>query len=269
MSMFDWFNAAKNGYAGELKKYYANNPEMEVNAVNAKKETALLIACQYNHLSVVKYLHEELKADIELPDQWGNTPLMWACSVHAIETVEYLIKIGANIEAKNDREETPIIKGATNIKTVQLLVKAGADIKHKDKYGFSAIHSAIFVEVVQYLVEHGANINDITSDKFSVLLIACEAGNVEIAKYAVKVGADINIQDGFDYFTPLMYAVRGSTRRYEESYQIIQFLLLCGADYTIKDKQGETVLDYANKKDDKKGKIRDLLISWINGEDEI
>lgn len=43
------------------------------------------------------------------------------------------------------------------------------------------------LELVKYLVEHGANVNDIVGFNYgkTVLFSACESGNIEIAKYLV------------------------------------------------------------------------------------
>lgn len=49
-----------------------------------------------------------------------------------------------------------------------------------------------FIDVVKYLVEYGADINKETKDGISPLSIACSNGDQEIIKYLVEHGANIN-----------------------------------------------------------------------------
>jgi ankyrin repeat protein len=53
------------------------------------------------------------------------------------------------------------------------------------------------LEIVKYLIENGADVNFINSSYYSPLLVAAESGQFEIVKYLVESGADINVQTAF------------------------------------------------------------------------
>ena len=58
-------------------------------------------------LQIVQYLIEK-GADIEAQNQYQYTPLHIACLKGHLEIVQYLIEKRANIEAKNKNQKTPL-----------------------------------------------------------------------------------------------------------------------------------------------------------------
>jgi uncharacterized protein len=81
---------------------------------------------------------------IEMRDQLGNTPLIVAASSNKPETVEYLCKKGANINAQNNDRSTALIAAAyyNLIDVAKVLVKYNPDKTIKDKYGNTALDYA-------------------------------------------------------------------------------------------------------------------------------
>jgi len=69
------------------------------------------------------------------------------------------------------------------------------------------------------------------------LAVAISKGEIETVKKFVEYGADVNEKS--NGLTPLMYAARYN------KVEIIKYLLLKGADRTIKDSQGFTALKHA------------------------
>jgi len=80
-------------------------------------------------------------------------------------------------------------------------------------------------------------------------------GNLKGAKEALSRGADINDKDEVNQ-TPLMWAA------HENHPNIVDFLLLNGADVHAKDDSGSDALAIAQSKDNKEISIN--LIFWIN-----
>jgi hypothetical protein len=81
-----------------------------------------------NH-DTVRYLVEELGADINFPDKTGQTPLCLAASMGQLSVVRVLLKLGADIEQKSNEGVTPLMvaSGSKHQEIVKWLIKAGAD----------------------------------------------------------------------------------------------------------------------------------------------
>ena len=66
------------------------------------------------------------------------------------------------------------------------------------------------LEMVNCLIEHGANVNNEDGFKGTPLHYAVETGSLEIVTYLIEHGADVNNEGGFKVllFTQLLYIVR-------------------------------------------------------------
>ena len=108
-------------------------------------------------------------------DLRGATPLWvaaYAPSATTLEIMEVLLAAGADLHLTTDDQTTPLMAAAglgsapypnpAAAKAVELLVDAGADIHAVNEADFTALHGAAFRgsnEIVQYLVDQGANID--------------------------------------------------------------------------------------------------------------
>jgi len=91
-------------------------------------------------LAAVKYLVEELHADVNSRDHEGNTPLHNAAARGDNEMIEYLVSKGADVKAVNRAGETtadmansPVSRVEPFPETIKLLVKLGAKNNGKCK----------------------------------------------------------------------------------------------------------------------------------------
>jgi uncharacterized protein len=81
---------------------------------------------------------------IEKRDQLGNTPLIVAALSNKPETVDYLCKKGADVNAQNNDRNTALIGAAyyNLLDVAKVLVKYNPDKTIKDKFGNTALDYA-------------------------------------------------------------------------------------------------------------------------------
>jgi ankyrin repeat protein len=106
------------------------------------------------------------------------------------------------------------------------------------------LHTALTngkLEIVDLLLEHGANIDDPSarSDSSSGLFNAVSNNNLDLMKFCIERGANINMINGYGR-TPLMEACFS-----KNNFNIIKFLLDNGANINLANRDGENVLTYA------------------------
>jgi ankyrin repeat protein len=134
------------------------------NAQIANGRTALHQAASQGAIKVIEVLLAH-KPDINATGNAGYTPLYGAISYGVgkggIGVVEVLVKNGANINVKNDRDgETPLHKAISrgDIAVVKLLLAHGADVNAVSKYGVTSLNFARNSKAItQLLQEHGAH----------------------------------------------------------------------------------------------------------------
>ena len=113
----------------------------------------------------------EAMPNIDIQDDNGNTPLMYAVSQCNYEMVKYLISKGANVNKKNNAGETPLhlasgysymgVCGYDGRKSIlKALIYNMADINAKDNDGNTPLHCATFKmhhELVDIILEYGGD----------------------------------------------------------------------------------------------------------------
>ena len=157
--------------------------------------------------------------------------------------VKSLIDKGADIEASNDENWTPLIWAANGGYTeiVKMLLDKEADIEARNSSGFTPLMEAAKrgnTEIVALLLDKGADIeakNEETACFTSLILAAYLGKNIETVKLLLDKGADINAEAKVGQ-TALMYAAEYC------SVEIIKLLLNKGADIEAKDNKGSTAL---------------------------
>jgi len=112
------------------------------------------------------------------------------------DTAKTLIEKGADVNARYDYSETPLIVSVlSNKEIVELLISKGADINAENEFGETALYKAITFgkkKIAELLIKEGADFNASSKKKWS-LAIAAEKGEKDIAKMLVDKGADLNI----------------------------------------------------------------------------
>lgn len=147
-------------------------------------------------------------ADLDQPTPDGSMPMHIAARAGRLVVVELLLKNGAKINAKDSENQTPMyaamMSGRTQV--AQLLIKKGAEVDADMLLEAVVTNQVADRDVIELLVQQGANINHAAENGDSLLHIAVKQGYRVIAKLLIANGADVNSRDGTNH-TPLWHAI--------------------------------------------------------------
>lgn len=174
-------------------------------------------------LPYIKFLVEELGADVNKADRDQITPLMEAAASENINVVSYLVSKNADVNALNKLGADPL--------TIALASGEAA--------------------LARILLQNGSNPN-LKWNKMNLthLMNAARNGHLEVLKLLLDYSAEINAQDDKGN-TALHYATSEGFSR------IVKTLVSEGANKDLKNIKGETPLDIAISSDHKE--IADAL----------
>eukprot|EP00435_Cladocopium_sp_Y103_P005001 s670_g1.t1 len=172
------------------------------------------------------------------------TPLCFAANKGHVEIIQLLLEAEANVNLPSGSIQrlTPLHMAAMAgcFDAVRVLVGGGAVKDLDDAAGFSPLLHAVrcdFVEIARFLVESGACTDEIASDS-SELNLAAQRGGLEMVRFLIEIGCDINLADGSGY-TPLHSAAASGY------LEIVQLMVESGVNCHLLTKDGLSALDCA------------------------
>jgi ankyrin repeat protein len=127
----------------------------------------------------------------------GSTPFMYAALYSDASMLEQLLKMGANPNLKNDAGATALMWAATNLEKTRVLLAHGAEVNAISDDLRTPLMIAAGIPAggptVKLLIEHGANVNPTKrpDSESSPLIQAALASSVETMKLLLKHGADL------------------------------------------------------------------------------
>ncbi|MBI4459811.1 MAG: ankyrin repeat domain-containing protein [Acidobacteria bacterium] len=233
----------------------------DVNAAQPDGATALAWAVYKDDLETAELLIAA-GAKVNAANDYGATPLWLACTNGNAAMVEKLLRAGADPNAALQLGETPLMAAAEKSpEAVRLLLAHGADVNVKELVGGrTALMQAVKAkhpDIVQELIEQGADVRTRAKDDFTPLLVAAEVGDVKSVEILLAAGADVN-EMAKGRTSALLLASAGS---YEK---LALFLLEKGADPNIADPDGYTPLHYAASRRSMLETVRALLAQGAN-----
>jgi len=150
---------------------------------------------------------------IENIDSQGRTPLMYAVIGNKGKACKLLVKLGADINGRDDLGNTPLIWGACRgtRDSLKELLKMGADVASADNEGRSAIHWSTKLKRVDCLdlllrCAYRVVVNKKDGEQLTALHWAVMCDNASHAHALLKSQADPIVGDG-EGRSPLHYAV--------------------------------------------------------------
>ena len=245
--------------------------------------TALMLASQNGNIQIVELLLEK-NADPNSQSNKGVTAIMFASQSGFVYIVELLLKESADPNVCSSTGSTALLlaskNGHSNVVKILLQYKANPHVeirKHLDSFTIATVkgntdvvntflnHSEITFESLSmgwyYACQLGhvpiitllSNRIDIVSDQTD-LIISCAEGDLRTVVYQLMSGKTIPDVEFIHNITPLMISSScGHT-------DIVEALILYGANVNKTDYLGYTALDYAEQA--KQDETQDLLLQY-------
>jgi ankyrin repeat protein len=197
-------HAAKSGHLEMVDLLLARGAP--INARNLAGATALYFAAEGGHTSVAQRLIER-GADVKLAGRSGVSPIAAAAYAGNDAIVEALLARGADVRELDETGKPPIVYAAARARLdiVKRLLARNIDINARYTNDLTLlmwasgpdekVPEAQAIEVVSYLLDAGAHIDDRDNRGRTALMIAAEGDHAGIANLLVAQGANASLMD--------------------------------------------------------------------------
>ncbi len=192
-----------------------------------KVQRPLSLARESDKIECMQLLLES-GADVNIPNEQGDTPLTFAAWDSASEFVSLLLEAGAAVNHSDKLGYASLDKAAWQGANgcVKLLLHAGADVNRLDPNGETSVMKSAWsnaLECMLLLVNAGADANTADQQGETALMKAARNGSLECLELLVKESLDVDQADNTGS-TPLMKAA------WKGSSASVKVLLDAGAD---------------------------------------
>ena len=184
---------------------------------------------------------------VNFQDERGWTPLMAAADNNQLSIIDFLIKERSYLDIQNESGDTALMRAVymNHNKAAEKLILAGASMKIRDKNGFTPFLKACEkgrLEMAMLLAKEKADFKDRTLNpiKKSALHLAVKKGNLELIKWLLENGSEINAKDE-DGKSPLMDSIT------EKQIPSSKLLIEKGASTSEISLKGDTIYSLARQ----------------------
>lgn len=193
------FNAAASGSV-KMLKLCMEHSGIPLNTVNVENSSLLSIAARDDQSAMAEYLVDN-GLDINHLDGDGHTPLDIAIIHDALHVSNYLLKNGAECDASlfsyHKRQDFHLMAAfkANDLETIEALLKSGANPGEFNNYGETLMHQAVSknnIPVVDILLSNNADIKKDFFQRETPLHLAVRKNNIELVKRLVEHGGNID-----------------------------------------------------------------------------
>lgn len=194
-----------------------------VNGASASTPSDFAGAIRANDLAALLKL-ASIPADVNVTDKLKSTPLHYAAIYGSAEAVRILLSAGADPNARNQSAATALMYAAWSFEKTRLLVEKGAEVNCAEKDGITPLMVAAAVQgnagTVRYLIEKGADIR--AFDRFHTDALM-RGVDLEILQVLLNHGADAHLANAAGFSA--LYSKHAL-----QDYERVRLLLAAGAD---------------------------------------
>ena len=252
--------------------------KVNINVQDEEGYTPLMNAITEGEIEVVKILLEHNADVTKIKDNSGRNAFFWAAVLDELEMLKLFEKYNPDFNIADNYGSNALFF-TRKAETVNYLLKNGADINKKNKSGRTPLiqHSLAYEnqDHVKFLLEKGADINAQDNEGVTTLMFAVQTDKTKIIDICLSEKADINMKDkegktalfhtissfgileNVKSMTENMFGDHAKTdyiknymnqKKMEETdtaIRLIKLLVSNGADINAQDNKGNTLLMYA------------------------
>jgi ankyrin repeat protein len=163
----------------------------DASAKNSSKETALMRAAQFGDTATISLLLKK-GIDINAKDQGGSTALMQAIANSNREVVFQLLESGADPDIPSDILPSALCEAViyNDIEVVKAILKKTKNvIAVRASLLFAVYNEHDNTEIIQTLIDNGADVNFKSPEGITVLAMAMQKGNTATVALLKQAGA--------------------------------------------------------------------------------
>jgi len=262
-----------------------------INKEDMEGNTPLYYAYKANYLNneLILYLIDN-GAYLNNKEKNIDALLSHFCSINCrkykvlLSVIKHLIEKGAYVNVENSKGETPLTQLFFKyyydsnyfekypddlVEILKYLINQGAGVNKEDSKNYIPLTYAFYryinsnfndkeFNVIKYLIEHGAVINQNCKQQKTILNLACKKNAEILVTYLVDHDANVNSKDEYGQ-TPLITACKSNNI----NENIVKCLLSHGADASIEDMEGKNALNYVNEAENVNEIVKKLLMDSI------
>ncbi|MFC5283838.1 ankyrin repeat domain-containing protein [Pedobacter alpinus] len=243
----------------EVFKYLVEDVKLNASYTNKSGYSTLhYLARKPNQEEIISYLLTK-GADVNKPNEEGNTPFMIAASGRNLKVLQLLAPKLKNINAVNNKGESALTLAvnASSPEVVSFLINNGADVKVEDKAGNNLAFHLVqgyrpaspqnggqkdeFTDKLSLLTAKGLDAKQLQKDGSSLYHAAILKSDLVLLKKLTDLKVNVNAKNK-EGLTVLHRAALIS-----KNDEVLKYLVSIGADKSIKTEFDETAYDLATE----------------------
>jgi ankyrin repeat protein len=252
------FDGKKNNFLKELLS------DADIKLTDEALVKIFKYATDSKELELALLVHEKISSALDstaIIKKNKDTLLHIACEKGDLESVKLLIEKGADVNSEiNGLTPFNIALNIHKTKIVKALLDGGVEASSIDENGKSLLINACEkgnVEIVKMLIAKGAEPNIDLGNGETLLSLVCEKGNVEIARTLINAGLDVN------YSHPNGHSLLHKAC-INRDIEIVKILIEKGADVNVQTASGLTPMDIALFINEDKEVVKALLDGGVD-----